>query len=822
MSSSSITIFLFILLILFLIGAGFFLYIYWWLIQRAAPKLDGEVHVTGMERPVEVRRDKHGIPHIFAENRADLFRALGWVHAQDRLWQMEQNRRIAQGRLAEIFGVPALEADRFSRIVGFQRAAEAELAVLDDETRTTLDWYVEGINAYMTARPGRMAAEFNLLRFKPEPWRTVDVLAFTKVFGWGLSLNWESELTRVRLLQQLDPYTVAQLDPNYPAQTPLILEAVGSAEQTRMLDTAGLLLNQLEEVRNWLGSSGGQGSNSWVVAPRHSLNRRPLLCADPHLNVQLPSMVYEAHMAYPGFEVSGATVPGAPGVLIGHNTQIAWGMTNSMVDTQDLYVERAHPEDPTRFAFGADWEQATIHEEIIRVRRGAAVIEQVVVTRHGPLINRLIRGSGDSHARSDALASVPLALRWTGHTAGHSLRALLKLNEAQDWEEFTQALSDWHVAPQNVTFADARGNIGYVLAGTVPIREENLGLVPAPGWDGKHEWRGFIPTDELPRLYNPESGLIVAANNKIVGDDYPYFLGVEFDPGWRAARIEEMLLEKDRHTIREMEEMQQDNLSKFAQALNPWITLLRSEDPWEKTALQLLRKWNLRMDTDSPAALCYSYILGHLLDMTFGEKLGSSREGYFGISSTPLFLLHGFKQRAETHLLELLNDHEESIWYTDVQKRRQRPRDEMLQEALSRAMKSVRRIHGDSSLRWAWGRTHQVRFAHPLGRARLVGRFFDRGPLPIGGDATTPNQTRAAPQIDPGLVQVIPVYRQIFEVGTWDRAQSILAGGQSGHPLSRLYDDQIIMWREGVYHAMPWSREAVEAATEHRLLLTPT
>ena len=589
----------------------------------------------------------------------------------------------------------------------------------------------------------------------------------------------------------------------------------------RLLHTAGLLLNQYEPVRQWLGAGDGQGSNSWVLAPKNSLNRRPLLCADPHLNVQLPGMVYEMHLVSPDLEVSGATFPGAPGVMIGHNAHIAWGMTNAMVDTQDLYIERRHAADPTLFEYAGQWEKAQVIDETIQVRRGQPHVEQVIVTRHGPLISGLIRPTPSRGQQTAPLHTLPLSLRWTGHTPGRQMAALLNLNRASNWQEFNEALADWAEPTQNVTFADTRGNIGYTLAGRIPQRDHNLGLVPAPGWDGEHEWGDLIAPADLPRLYNPDSGLIVTANNKIAGDDYPHFLGVEFDPGWHAARIEEMLAEKDRHTIRDMQEMQQDNLSKFAQAFTPWFTLLRSEDPWEKTALQLLRKWNWRMDSDSAAGLIFHYILGHLVEMVYGDKLGPARDGYLGISSTPLFLLHGFRLRAETRLLEMINSLEESFWYADVAKGRQRPRDELLQEALTRAMKSIRSVHGDSSLRWAWGRAHQVRFVHPLSRARFVGGFFDRGPIPVGGDATTPNQTRSPLKLPPGLAQVIPVYRQVYEVGAWDRAESVVAGGQSGHPLSRLYDDQVMMWREGVYHPMPWSREAVEKVTEYRLVLSP-
>ncbi len=815
-----------VLLLIVLAVAGFLLYVYWWLIQRATPALDGEVTLAGLDQPVEIRRDRHGVPHIYAKNRADLFRAQGFVHAQDRLWQMEQNRRIARGALAEVFGYPAVEADRFSRIIGFWRAAQAELATLDAETLQVLDWYTAGVNAYITARPRRVGAEFNLLRIRPEPWTALDVLGNAKVTSWALSLNWESELTRLRLLEGLDPIAAAELEPDYPRLNPLTLAGVGQAELTRLLATAGLLLNQYETVKQWLGQTSaspdaGQGSNSWVLAPKNSLTRQPILCNDPHLAVQIPGVWYENHLSCPDYAVSGVSFTGLPGVVIGHNEQIAWGLTNGMIDVQDLYVERAHPDDPTLFEYNGAWERAQIVEEVIQVRRGPPHIEKVVITRHGPLLTGLLNQDESSAAAQTPSQTLRFALRWAGYAPGQMVRAVLKLNQATNWDEFNRALDDWSVPPQNVTFADTRGNIGYRLAGTAPVRDKNLGLLPAPGWIDQYEWSGMIPVAELPRLYNPDSGKIVTANNKIVGDDYPYFLGVEFDPGWRAARIEELLNKKDRHTIRDMEELQLDTLSRYAQALTPWLTIFNSSDEWEMVALNELRRWNFRMEADSVAALVFHYYLLQVLEMTFSNKLGAATQGYLGMASNPLFLIHGFTMRAETKLLELLDEHATSVWYMDAASNRQRTREEMLQEALRLAVQQIRQAHGDSKLKWNWGRIHQVRYTHPLGSAPLLRKLFSRGPLPVGGDGTTINVSRYAPQLPPGLVQVTASFRQIYEVGAWDSAQTITTSGQSGHPLSPHYDDQMMMWKEGIYHKMPWSREEVERLTMYRLMLKP-
>ena len=826
-----------LILVLVVAVGGFFVIVYWRLIQRPLPKWDGDFTLGIFDDEVEVLRDKHGIPYIYAQNRADLFRAQGYVHAQDRLWQMEQNRRVARGTLSEVFGEAALEADRFSRIVGFWRAAQAEIEMLDAETRQVLDWYAQGVNAYIESRSGLLAAEFNLLRFEPEPWSAVDTLGFGKVMGWTLSVNWESELTRLRLAAQLDPYRAADLEPDYPKDNPIISDALGEETSERLLSTAGLLLNQYETLQSWLGEQGapvfgvGQGSNSWAIAPKATVSGRPLLANDPHLSLTMPGSFYENHLSCPDYEVSGASFAGTPAVAIGHNERIAWGFTNSFADVQDLYIERAHPEEADTFEFQGEWEEATVVEETIRVRKWSRPhVEKVVITRHGPIITNWLtdalqdqldggHNAAQANRSPNPATTLPLALRWTGHEPGQMMRAVLKMNQATDWTTFDAATADWSTPSQNIVYADVDGHIGYVMAGQIPRRENNPGLVPAPGWTGEHEWNGFIPHTELPRSVDPESGRLVTANNKMVADDYPHFLGIEYYPGWRARRLEELLTQKDRASFRDMEEMQMDVKSKLAEVLAPWMTEYRPRNLYDQTALNALRDWNFHLEVDSIAATVYHYILLHLLEMTFENKLGSLMLGYLGISLNPLFNINGFATRAENRLLELITNHETSPWYHDPATGKDRTRGELIEEAIGTALLRLREDFGESIVRWQWGRHHQVKYVHPMGSVRLLRSFFNRGPFPIPGDSTTAFQTRHPMQMPLELVQVVPAYRQIYDVGEWDRSQSVTASGQSGHPLSKQYDDQIPMWREGAYHAMPWSRPEVEKLAEYKMML---
>lgn len=810
MTTESITTVLFVALALVAGIGGVNYLLYWRLMQRPLPRLEGRLPLAGLSAPVDVRRDRHGIPHLTAESAPDLFRAMGFTHAQDRFWQMEQSRRLANGEMAALLGESLLEVDRFARTIGFRRVAEAELALLAPETAALLDAYCAGVNAYLASHTGRVAAELNLLRTTPRPWEPVDTLAILKQQAWSQSLNWESELTRLRLALALGDYRAAELEPDYPARNPILSESLGSGGVERLLTTAGFLLNQYEALRPWYGNPGAGGSNVWALAPAHSLNGRPLLCADPHLPVTRPAHFYEMQLTGGDFDVTGATVPGIPAIFHGHNQALAWGMANAMIDCQDLFIEAAAAE-PDHFLADGEPRAATVVDEIVFVRHtNQRLSHRVVVTRHGPLLNAV---TGET---------TPLAVSWPGHQPGDGLTPLLALARANRRETVETALAQWRLAPQTVVYADGEGNIGSVVVGQIPLRAEgHTGTVPAPGWSSRYDWQGMIPARELPTCHNPPGGKIVAANQKLAGDEYPHFLGLEFDPGWRAARIEEILAEKERHTIRDMEEIQLDTVNKYAQLFTPWFTLLQSEDPWEKLAIQQLRKWNWRMESDSAAALIFHFYLSTLLEMVFGDKVGSHKGALWGEALSPTWQTSGFRLRTEGRLLELIQQQAESPWYAEQATRRQRSREMLMQEALTKSVRALRAVHGDSLLKWHWGRSHQIKFIHPLGKARLFGSMFDRGPIPVSGDENSPCQTRAGLGLPPGLVQVVPVWRQICEVGVWDRTQTVLAGGQSGHPLSRQYDDQAMMWRDGVYHAAPFSPEAVAKATTAHLVLQP-
>ncbi|HUS17360.1 MAG TPA: penicillin acylase family protein, partial [Chloroflexia bacterium] len=553
-------------------------------LQRSLPPLEGTLFCP-VAAPVRVVRDSWGIPHIDAQSAADLFTALGYVQAQDRLWQMDVQRRVGAGRLSELFGPVTLANDLLLRRFSIRQAAEADAASLDSETAAVVTAYAAGVNAYLdwARRHRALPAECAILAYEPEPWTPTDCFIWTKVMAWGLGGNWESELVRARLVNHLGAARAAALEPAYPAGQPLTAEP--GVAFSGLDDLFAGLLDEYENLVETTGLGGLlQGalpaSNNWVVSPARSATGAALLANDPHLPLFMPPVWHLVHLRGGGYDVIGASFPGSPGVVVGHNADIAWGMTNAMVDAQDLYVEQLHPTDPTQVLFDGRWEQAEVRTERIRVRgRPRPVVETVVTTRHGPIINAAWDPAHGKWLHAGArLLNLPhlprlrpvapptpagaprmaVALRWVALTPAPNLRAVLDLNRAHDWPSFLAAVRQWESPALNMVYADRAGNIGYHLLGRIPLRARGQGVLPMPGWTGEHEWQGSIPFDDLPQSYNPPAGYLVTANNRIAGPDYAHFLGREWATGYRARRIADLLETTPRHTLDSFAAIQND------------------------------------------------------------------------------------------------------------------------------------------------------------------------------------------------------------------------------------------------------------------------
>jgi penicillin amidase len=772
-----------------------------WLARRRLPQIDGRLRLPGLRGQVEVIRDRWGVPHIYASHDHDLFFAQGVVHAQDRLWQMELNRRIGAGRLSELFGEISLETDRTTRTLGFHRLGQADWAQAGEEVRSVMLAYSEGVNAFLQSASYKRntPVEFTLLRHQPEPWKPVDSMAFARVMIWQLSHAWYGQIIRAQLIEAVGEEHAADLEIHYPEENPLTLPA---GIEFNQLGPDGLLRAARGPFLNQ-----GLGSNAWAVSGRRTASGKPFLCNDMHLPILIPSIWYQVHLIADGFNVTGVSLPGVPMVLVGHNAHIAWGMTLSFIDAQDLFIEKFDPEAPQRYQFCGQWLDAELTQETIHVKgRAQPHIEPVIITHHGPIISDVI---GYPEQR---LALNSMALRPCLATQGW-----LALNQATDWNEFVQAARLIEAPALNVAYADIYGNVGYWATGKVPLRARGHGLLPVCGWTGEYEWVAEVPFEDMPHALNPEQGYLVTCNNRLVSDDYAYFLGNAWMNGYRARRISEMIESQPQLTCDEFRDMQLDFTCipgrEFVQRLHG----LSSQDPDVQLALDVLRSWDGRLTTDSIGGSLYEVtryrLVRNLLEPGLGQDLTSC---LMGQGFHPVLLpSHEFYGHDTVSLLRILDD-PQSWWVAQAG-----GREAVLTRSLKQAIHWLRDRLGPDTNNWAWGKIHRAFLAHALGRQAPFDQVFNLGPWPIGGDTDTPCQTAFFPGDPYDNRAWAPSFRQIVDMADLSRSLAVLPPGQSGQLGSPHYDDLADLWIRGEYQPMLWTRQQVERAAEGKLILQP-
>ena len=820
----SILLVVFIVLAVFLIVLAGGLFFFLW---RPLPRTRGTVHLPGLQSSVQVLRDRWGVPHIYAQNAEDLFYAQGYVHAQDRLWQMELQRRLTAGRLSEIFGETTLPVDRFLRVVGLYRAAEEGVEALDDESRRALRAYAAGVNAYISSRRGRWSLEFGLLRFEPDPWQLADSLCWLKMMAWNMGCNWASELIRARLAASLGAELAADLEPPYPAHNPAVVHGPGlpaGAEPPPNGWGSETLRQSLQQVADLLAgppppppeaappglAQPAGNSNQWVVSGKRSASGRPLLSNDTHLLLQLPTAWYQVHLCGGGYHVTGASLPGLPGVAVGHNEHCAWGITIAWQDAQDLYVERLHPDDGHRYEFEGQWLTADVLQEEIGVKgREAPVRQEVVVTRHGPILSKVL---GEE---------TPLALRWVALERDNPLRAVLRLARARNWDEFRAAMDGWSAPSMNFVYADVEGNIGFVQAGCVPVRTRGYGLVPAPGWTGEYEWQGYLSLDELPQAFNPESGWLGTANHLVVDEAYPHYLSSDLENPARARRIADLVGRGEGLTMDDFARFQLDTLSLHAERFLPYLLAVRPRTERERRALDYLAAWDCRMEADSVAASIARVCRLRTLRLVFDPHLGPLADAYVGLSVTPLGENSPYHDRSVVRLLDLLDGQGSDYWLRDPETGQLRDRAEILHQALQEALALLQARLGPDMERWTWGRLNRFHFDHPVGSVKPLHLLFNRGPYPASGDGDTLLRAAGQPEFPFEPAAVGDAVRFIADPGDWEACRIVMPGGQSGHVASRHYADLIPLWRQGRFQPMPFARDDVERHSRERLTLLP-
>jgi penicillin amidase len=772
-------------LILVIAGGG-----YLWFqhtIKKSLPQMSGEIALEGLREDVEIIRDIYGIPHIYAKNEPDLCFALGYAMAQDRLWQMEFYRRLGQGQLSEVLGEELVKVDRYFRTI----TAAGLNKKIPDDTAFLFKSFTDGVNVYIDTHSDRLSFEFKLLGYKPEPWTAEDYFAILKVVSWGLSFGWNVDLTAAKMLEKLGKEKWRDAFPVWPDDAPLIVHE----EFKGLSEISTPLLKTLCLIEKLTGVSTLSASNNWVVSGRKSVTGKPILANDPHLGLTNPSIWWEVHMVCPTINVSGFAIPGVPGVAIGHNLHIAWGITNVMVDDVDFYIEKINPENPRQYWFKDHWEEMKVKEETIRVKGQDPIKTEILLTRHGPIVSDI----KDSKEKA-------LSARWAfteGLQPGHAGYLLAK---AKNIREVKEALRYWEVPCQNFVFADVDGNIGYWCSATIPNRLKGDGILPMPGWTDEYEWKGFVPFEKRPHMINPKEGFIATANNKVIGDNYPYFISYYWEPLDRITRIRQHLVAKEKLSTDDFKRMQQDVFCVLASEMAPkMIQVLerRFTDEKGQKAKEFLSTWDFSMDKDSVGACLFEVTFRKMMDNIFKEELGE--ELFHEYLKTALFPPRALRKMIRKG---------SSLWFG------KKTLEDILAVSMKQMFLELREVIGSDMTQWTWGKIHSLTFEHVLGKKKLLAWVFNLGPFPVGGSHLTTNMRQYSYK-DPYRVICGVSERMIVDFLNTKECLHVLPTGESGHLGSPHYQDQIDLYLNGRYHTGWTDRRDVEKNREATLLLKP-
>lgn len=750
-----------------ILGLAVFLFVNGY-INKSLPATEGTVELSVLGSEVTVITDEDGVPHIQADNARDLYVAQGYIQADRRMFQMELSRRQASGTLSEVISEDAVNQDKYFRTLGLRRAAEESYEVYSEESIEVLEDFAAGVNAYIEEAKANnsLPIEFKLMGFEPEEWTPVDSLTIGKFMAFDLGGHWEQQAFNYYLLKEYDEEKAYELFPAYPENRPTIIK------EEELDLTASFEHAVIPHPFN--------GSNNWVVSGDKTASGMPLLADDPHLGLATPSIWLQMHLqSKDGLNVSGVIFAGVPGIILGHSDQIAWGVTNTGPDVQQLYIEKRNPDNPNQFLYEDEWEEATIIEEPIKVKDGETIDYEVIETRHGPIISEFAEDTGNETV---------LSLKWTALDASTELEAIMEINRASDWEEFEEGLEKFLVPAQNFVFASQDGTIAYKANGKIPIYEDGKdALLPLNGWEAENEWQDFIPFDELPAVVNPEKGFIATANNKITPDSYPYHISNVWAQPYRYERIEEVLEPEDNFTVEDMQSLQMDQTDLRAREFVPFFEeILRDTEltEQEQEALNLLADWDFTADKDKPQPLIFEHWMQEIENEIYEGEIPDTMRGLFSTESQSI-----------DNMLRLARDGGRSIWLDE-----NGGIENVLSSSLQSALEKLTEDYGEDMSTWAWGDYHQVQFNHPLsGVSPFLAFFFNNeDAIPVGGSGVTP--MAASYNSETGVVDHGASWRFVIDTNDMNAGYHIVGPGQDGHFRSEWYHDQMSDWVEGDYH----------------------
>ena len=775
------------------VGAGLFVWV-----QSSLPRKSGEIRATQLAATAEIVRDVQGVPYIFAENQRDAAFALGVAHAQDRLWQMELQRRLGAGRLSEILGSRTLSVDRNMRTMGFYRHAEASVAGLSHELQDLFHAYAAGVNSWIRERPGALPPEFLLLRHTPEPWRPADSLVWAKLMGERLSGNFRDELLRARLRSDLSDDEIDGLWPAYPSDAPLTGGDRASLIPDRALNTL-IVENPATHVTS-------EASNAWVVHGARTATGKPILANDPHLRFGAPILWYLATVETPDHSITGATVPGLPVFLLGHNGHVAWGLTATQADLQDVFVERLDPADPERYLTPTGSQPFVTRRELIKVRGSDDVPLNVRSTRHGPVISGIF-GMPPGFSGSGMHVAVLAATYLTDSDT--SAEAIFRMNRAKNTAGFRNALKLLHTPVLNVFFADTEGEIGFVAAGHVPIRARGQGYLPSAGWDGAHDWQGPLAFDDLPQATNPTQGYIASANNPVVARNPADFISRDWAAPYRARRIEQRLKNFMAHDLQSSTDLQMDSVSAMAIELLPvLLEHASSSDPHVTEAVALLAKWDRKMDRRRPEPAIFNAWMRALNKALYADELGASFAGFWGLR--PRLVRNILKNRRS--------------WCNDLRTAAEESCEIVVTESLGRALNELdKKFPGRVMADWRWGDLHQARFENPVLRGVKFISGLSTLEIPTDGGGYTVN--RGTMRVRNGARPFSHIhgagFRAVYDLSNLAASRFTIATGQSGIFFSPHYDNFLERWRDGGFVRLDQSRRQLAATAKSIYTLRP-
>ncbi|CAG0927430.1 Penicillin acylase 2 proenzyme [Thermoflexales bacterium] len=778
------------------------------IIRRAWPEVDGTLSVPGLTAQVQVIRDKWGVPHIYADNEHDLFFAQGYVHAQDRLWQMEMNRRASTGTLSQVAGKAGVSTDRAIRLLGIKSAAEQTWETLDADTRNLVEDYMDGVNAYIESHRDRLPLEYTVLGISPDTWTPIDVLSQANLLALSLGHNYRMEILRAQIIAHVGEEGAQDLFTPYAEGTPIMIPPEASNYSwLKDIDYTGL-----NELDRWVGDpTPGWGSNNWVVSGSRTATGKPLLENDTHLGTQMPSLWYENDLHGGRFNVTGFSLPGVPFIIVGHNQRIAWGETALGQDVQDYYIEKFDdPENPTQYEYQGQWYPLERRLETIQVRGSAPITFTLLTTQHGAVMNEFLQGR--------TTITAPLTLRWALRDGNRIALAAKLLNLASNWEEYRTALSYWDAPGLNMVYADVDGNIGYQAIGRTPIRVKNhQGIVPVTGWTGDYEWQGYIPFEEMPFSYNPPAGFLATANNRVTTDAYTYTLTYDWFPGYRAQRITELLATNDHVTLEDMKAIEAETYSYPAQALRPYLlAAVQPANEQETKALEIVKNWDLYFERDRAGASIYERWYVNLIQNTIADELGKDLSGRY--------LAGQYERHGNQHVPMMvdsvmpdLNNH----WFDDTTTPERETRDDIIRRSFSEAVQWLSDNYGKDPQGWIWGRLHTLQFGHvTFGNVAPLNLIFNGPKISVPGDHFSVNSASFNWNAPFAVIHSVS-QRMIVDLGAFENSVSIHTTGQSERLLHPHREDFVQLWANVQYHPMLSERANIEQNREATLVLTP-